>query len=152
MFNAPRPAQRYVGSSSNGFGSFVDENPLSASGYDGLDPWSNQPSPSSTPAPQSSSVFAAVIADADVPSVYNQALAAVDPDNTGETSVNSLSRVLATSSLPAATIDRVRVFPVIIALVKWPLDRESGQLSLPRIQARVFRGLGFGCIGPVRQR
>jgi sorting nexin-8 len=43
-----------------------------------------------------------------VPAIFNKAFAAVDPSNTGETSVNSLSRVLATSSLPAATIDRVR--------------------------------------------
>jgi len=64
MFNAPRPAQRYVGTTSNGFGgSFVDENPLSNSVYDdGLDPWSAAPSPTPTPAPQlPSSVFGAVI-------------------------------------------------------------------------------------------
>ncbi|PPQ91882.1 hypothetical protein CVT25_000757 [Psilocybe cyanescens] len=111
MFNAPRPAQRYTGSTSNGFGgSFVDENPLSSSVYDdGLDPWSAAPSPSPTPAPHAAptSVFNAVIADATVPSIYHRAYAAVDPGNTGETSVNSLSRVLSTSSLPASTIDRI---------------------------------------------
>jgi hypothetical protein len=46
-------------------------------------------------------------ADATVPAIYNTAFSAVDPTNSGETSVNSLSRVLGTSSLPAATIDRV---------------------------------------------
>jgi len=64
MFNAPRPAQRYVGPTSNGFtGSFVDENPLSNSVYDdGLDPWSAAPSPTPTPMPQApASVFTAVI-------------------------------------------------------------------------------------------
>jgi sorting nexin-8 len=127
MFNAPRATQRYGGNTSNGFGgSFVDENPLGGSGYDGLDPWSAAPSPTPTPAPaqQATSVFSAVIgmsdttesvgiynvpaADATVPPIYNQAFSAVDPDNTGETSLGSLSRVLETSSLPASTIDRVR--------------------------------------------
>ncbi|KDR80750.1 hypothetical protein GALMADRAFT_115739 [Galerina marginata CBS 339.88] len=110
MFNAPRPAQRYTGNTSNGFGgSFVDENPLSNSAYDdGLDPWSAAPSPTPTPMPQApASVFSAVIADATVPSIYHRSYAAVDPSNTGETSVNALSRVLSTSSLPASTIDRI---------------------------------------------
>jgi hypothetical protein len=65
MFNAPRPAQRYTGSTSNGFsGSFVDDNPLASSMYSdaGLDPWSAAPSPIPTPAPQApASVFSAVI-------------------------------------------------------------------------------------------
>jgi hypothetical protein len=65
MFNAPRPAQRYAGTSTTtGFGgSFVDENPLSSSVYDdGLDPWSAAPSPAPTPMPQaSSSIFSSVI-------------------------------------------------------------------------------------------
>ncbi|KIM44744.1 hypothetical protein M413DRAFT_442700 [Hebeloma cylindrosporum] len=110
MFNAPRPAQRYVGSTSNGFtGSFVDENPLSSSVYDdGLDPWSAAPSPTPTPMPQApASVFTAVIADATVPSIYHRSYSAVDPENTGETSVNALSRVLNTSSLPASTIEKI---------------------------------------------
>ena len=46
------------------------------------------------------------LADATVPAIYNTSFAAVDPYNTGETSVNALSRVLSTSSLPAATIDK----------------------------------------------
>lgn len=128
MFNAPRPAQRYTGSTSNGLGgSFVDDNPLSNSVYDdGLDPWSAAPSPTPTPAPQGPpSVFSAVIgaayivggpsqltayitADATVPSIYHRAYAAVDPSSVGETSVNALSRVLNTSSLPASTVERVR--------------------------------------------
>ncbi|KAG5638358.1 hypothetical protein H0H81_000492 [Sphagnurus paluster] len=112
MFNAPRPAQRYTGTSStSGFGgSFVDENPLASSVYDdGLDPWSAAPSPSATPIPHStSSVFSSEhTADATVPAIYNTSFAAVDPSGTGETSVNSLSRVLATSALPAATIDKI---------------------------------------------
>ncbi|KAE9399516.1 hypothetical protein BT96DRAFT_1019417 [Gymnopus androsaceus JB14] len=109
MFNSPRPAQRYGGNTTTGFGgSFVDDNPLAGSAYDGLDPWSAAPSPSQTPAPGSAtSIFSSVIADATVPSVYNRAFAAVDPGNTGETSVNALSKVLATSSLPASTIDKI---------------------------------------------
>ncbi|KAK0188954.1 hypothetical protein F5146DRAFT_1057356 [Armillaria mellea] len=104
MFNSPRPAQRY--GSSNGFGgSFVDEDPLAGSTYDGLDPWSTAPSPS--PPVPSTTVFSSVIADATVPSIYDRAFASVDPTNSGETSVNSLSRVLSTSSLPAGTIDRI---------------------------------------------
>ncbi|KAG5647817.1 hypothetical protein DXG03_007740 [Asterophora parasitica] len=111
MFNAPRPAQRYAGTSSApGFGgSFVDENPLANSVYDdGLDPWSAAPSPSVTPIPHNtSSVFSSVIADATVPAIYNAAFAAVDAANLGEVSVNALSRVLNTSALPAATIDKI---------------------------------------------
>ena len=119
--------------------SYVDDNPLAASVYDdGLDPWSAAPSPGPTPAPQppqqqgqTNSVFSSVIgkcldwlsarsherwlifaalADATVPSVYHRSFAAVDPDNTGEVSVSALSRVLMTSGLPAATIDRVSDF------------------------------------------
>ncbi|KAG7093699.1 hypothetical protein E1B28_007354 [Marasmius oreades] len=108
MFNAPRPAQRYGGNSVTGFGgSIVDENPLAGSTYDGLDPWSAAPSPSTTPAPQTSSIFSSVIADATVPTIYNRAFTAVDPSNTGESSVGALSRVLSTSSLPAATIEKI---------------------------------------------
>lgn len=132
MFNAPRPGQRYIATSTNGLsGSLVDENPLANSVYDdGLDPWSSAPSPVPTPAPNpppsSSTTFSAVIggsyyllalrdaglilnfiADATVPAIYHRAFAAVDPSGFGETSVNSLSRILATSGLPASTIDRV---------------------------------------------
>ncbi|KAJ6610221.1 hypothetical protein B0H10DRAFT_437803 [Mycena sp. CBHHK59/15] len=108
MFNAPRAQPRYGANSSGGFGgSFVDENPLAASAYDTLDPWSAAPSPSATPAPVANSVFSSVIADATVPAIYNRSFQLVDPSNTGETSVNSLSRVLGTSSLPAATVDKI---------------------------------------------
>lgn len=48
-----------------------------------------------------------VVADAAVPETYHTAFAVVDTTNTGEVSVNALSRVLATSLLPATTIDRV---------------------------------------------
>ncbi|KAJ6518817.1 hypothetical protein C8R45DRAFT_806412 [Mycena sanguinolenta] len=104
MFNAPRAAYRT--NTNAGFGSFVDENPLAAS-YDNLDPWSATPSPSATPAPAATTIFSSVIADATVPSIYNQSFQLVDPNNAGEVSVNALSRVLGTSSLPAATIDRI---------------------------------------------
>ncbi|HEV7736108.1 MAG TPA: hypothetical protein VGO47_01885 [Chlamydiales bacterium] len=49
MFNSPRLGVRYgntVGAN------FIDENdPLSSSAYDGLDPWSGAPSPARTPPP-----------------------------------------------------------------------------------------------------
>ncbi|KAJ7612482.1 hypothetical protein DFH06DRAFT_1371182 [Mycena polygramma] len=111
MFNAPRAQPRYTANTNGGFGgSYVDENPLAGSVYDTLDPWSAAPSPSATPAPATTgnnSVFSSVIADATVPAIYNLSFQLVDPSNTGETSVNSLSRVLGTSSLPAATIDKI---------------------------------------------
>ncbi|KAF8273177.1 hypothetical protein EI94DRAFT_1564763 [Lactarius quietus] len=105
MFNAPRPTQAYGISSTTSFGgSFVDENPLAASSYDGLDPWSTAPSPSPPPVP---SIFTNAIAEATVPAIYQQSFSTVDPTNSGETSVNSLSRVLSTSSLPATTVDKI---------------------------------------------
>jgi sorting nexin-8 len=110
MFNAPRPAQRYSSTSGNtGLGgSFVDENPLGGSVYDdGLDPWSAAPSPSPPQLPTAPSLFSSVIADATVPAVYNKSFAAVDSTNSGETSVNALTRVLQTSHLPATTIDKI---------------------------------------------
>lgn len=125
MFNAPRLAQRYGTTPVNGLGSsFVDENPLAVSIYD--DPWSAAPSPSPPLVNTATSAFSSVIgktsgecaasrvyavgfsADAAVPETYHRAFAAVDTINSGEVSVNALSRVLATSLLPAATIDRVR--------------------------------------------
>ena len=48
------------------------------------------------------------IADAVVPPIYHKAFAAVDPTGSGDTTVNALSRVLQTSLLPAATVDKVR--------------------------------------------
>lgn len=131
MFNAPRPGQRYISTSTSGLGgSFVDENPLANSVYDdGLDPWSSAPSPAPTPIPDTSSssvTFSSVIgeppldyklwarllisylsADANVPAIYRRAFSAVDSTGFEETSVNSLSRVLTVSGLPAGTIDRV---------------------------------------------
>lgn len=47
------------------------------------------------------------LADATVPAVYTNSLAAVDTSATGETSVHALIRVISTSGLPSATIDRV---------------------------------------------
>ncbi|KAF8723379.1 hypothetical protein AX14_009360 [Amanita brunnescens Koide BX004] len=110
MFNAPRLGQRYTTNYTNGLGgSFVDENPLASSVYDdGLDPWSAQPSPAATPVPRAPmSAFSSVIGDATIPLSYNRAFLAVDPTNAGEISVNALSRVLATSALPAAIIDKI---------------------------------------------
>ncbi|KAH8108346.1 hypothetical protein DFH11DRAFT_1634540 [Phellopilus nigrolimitatus] len=113
MFNAPRPAQRYGTSSSfaNGFGSnsFTADDPLAGSAYDGLDPWSSAPTPDLPPPPQAapSSPFASVIADATAPLLYHKAFSAVDSSGLGETSVNSLSRVLLTSGISASTIDRI---------------------------------------------
>ena len=43
-----------------------------------------------------------------VPPIYHKAFAAVDPTGSGDTTVNALSRVLQTSLLPAATVDKVR--------------------------------------------
>jgi len=48
------------------------------------------------------------IAETTVPVIYQQSFAAVDPINSGETFVNSLSRVLSTSLLPTAKVDKVR--------------------------------------------
>lgn len=45
--------------------------------------------------------------EATVPGTYSKALNAVDPMGLGDISVNTLSRVIGTSGLPAATIDRV---------------------------------------------
>lgn len=47
------------------------------------------------------------VGEATLPAIYNQAFAAVDTANSGETSVSALSRVLGTSSLSASTIDKV---------------------------------------------
>ncbi|KIJ20909.1 hypothetical protein PAXINDRAFT_165733 [Paxillus involutus ATCC 200175] len=106
MFNAPRPAQRYGTTPVNGLGgSFVDDNPLTVSIFD--DPWSAAPSPSPPPINTATSVFSSVIADAAVPETYNRAFTALDSTNSGEVSVSALSRVLATCSLPAATVDRI---------------------------------------------
>ncbi|KAJ7890524.1 hypothetical protein B0H14DRAFT_3081669 [Mycena olivaceomarginata] len=135
MFNAPRAQPRYGASTNVGFGaSFVDENPLAASAYDTLDPWSAAPSPSATPAPAANSVFSSVIADATVPAIYNQSFQLVDPSNTGEVSVNSLSRVLGTSALPAATIDRSKLeFFVALALVA--LAQAGKDVSIEQVAA-----------------
>ncbi|KAI0084454.1 hypothetical protein BDY19DRAFT_898512 [Irpex rosettiformis] len=116
MFNAPRPAQSYGGlSSSTNFGASFVNDPLAHSVYDsdGLDPWSAAPSPAPIPYNTSSGAatahagFSSVIADAVVPSVYHEAFVAVDPTNSGETSVNGLSRVLSTSGLSATNIDKI---------------------------------------------
>jgi hypothetical protein len=66
-----------------------------------------------------------------VPNIYHKAFAAVDPINSGDTSVNLLSRVLGTSSLPAATIDKVKISSPIFIIASFDfdfvVDRESCQ-------------------------
>ncbi|CAE6475350.1 unnamed protein product [Rhizoctonia solani] len=106
MFNASR-GQLYAGNN-NGLsmqGSFV-EGPLGASTFDGLDPWSATPSPPQShdglPPPLNS-----LLADANIPEGYATAFAAVDPMGSGDTSINALHRVLATTELPAAIIERI---------------------------------------------
>ncbi|KAI1793531.1 hypothetical protein LXA43DRAFT_1001149 [Ganoderma leucocontextum] len=148
MFNAPRPVQAY--SSSSQFGaSFVTENPLTSSVYDdGLDPWSTAPSPAPPVLPSfptSSSGFSSVIGDATLPLIYNRAFSAVDPTNTGETSVNALSRVLGTSSLPASTVDkivslvssrpRVSRLEFFVALALAALAQSGKDVSVERVAA-----------------
>ncbi|KAG6334601.1 hypothetical protein ID866_4495 [Astraeus odoratus] len=127
MFNAPRPALRYGTPPANGLGgSFVDD-PLAISIYD--DPWSATPSP--PPIPTVHSAFSSIIADPTVvPALYHKAFAAVDVTNTGEVSISALSRVLATSSLPAATIDRVTVFPLHLTLARVDVRCSDRQLAL----------------------
>lgn len=135
MFNTPRQTQRYGTSGSftanNGLGSasFIGEDPLANSTYDGLDPWSSAPSPELPPPPSAAppSPFASVLGistsnvcfytkltlsvpdESKAPSLYHKAFAVVDPSGAGETSINSLSRVLLTSGVSASTIDRVRL-------------------------------------------
>ncbi|KAH9888980.1 hypothetical protein C8Q73DRAFT_654734 [Cubamyces lactineus] len=149
MFNAPRPVQPYGGSSQFGASFMATENPLLSSVYDdGLDPWSTAPSPAPPTLPSftpSSSSFSSIIGDAVVPPIYNRAWSAVDPDNTGETSVNALSRALSTSSLPASTIDRIvslvssrpRVsrLEFFVALALAALAQSGKDLSVERVAA-----------------
>jgi sorting nexin-8 len=145
MFNAPRPAQRYASAPVNGLGgSFVDENPLAASIYD--DPWSAAPSPSPQPIPNVTSALSSVLAEATVPELYNRAFAIVDATNSGETSVNALSRVLSTSGLPATTVDkivnlvssrpRVSKLEFFVALALLALAQSGKDISVEQVAAR----------------
>lgn len=145
MFNAPRPAQRYASAPVNGLGgSFVDENPLAASIYD--DPWSAAPSPSPQPIPSATSALSSVLAEATVPDSYNRAFAVVDGANSGETSVNALSRVLSTSGLPATTVDkivnlvssrpRVSKLEFFVALALLALAQSGKDISVEQVAAR----------------
>ncbi|RPD64231.1 hypothetical protein L227DRAFT_571799 [Lentinus tigrinus ALCF2SS1-6] len=147
MFNAPRPVQAY-GNSSLG-ASFVTDNPLISSVYDdGLDPWSASPSPApALPSfsATSSGGLGSVIGEATIPVIYTRAFSAVDPTNTGETSVNALSRVLATSSLPASTVDkivslvssrpRVSRLEFFVALALAALAQSGKDVSVERVAA-----------------
>lgn len=150
MFNAPRLAQRYGTSPINGLGSsFVDEDPLAISIYD--DPWSTAPTPSPPPVNAATSGFSTVIgkhlwcalspvdadaavADAAVPETYHTAFSAVDIINSGEVSVNALSRVLATSLLPAATIDRV---------MPWSHEHSQSLINLVDCKPSELEASGF---------
>ncbi|KAF8751874.1 PhoX homologous domain, present in p47phox and p40phox [Rhizoctonia solani] len=107
-----RIARTAVRRNNNGFsmqGSFV-EGPLGASTFDGLDPWSATPSPplsqDGSPRPPFSTRHV-IVTDATIPDGYATAYAAVDPMGSGDTSVNALHRVLATTDLPAAAIERI---------------------------------------------
>ncbi|KAI0629122.1 hypothetical protein C8Q77DRAFT_1236453 [Trametes polyzona] len=151
MFNAPRPVQPYGGSSQFGTSFMATENPLLSSVYDdGLDPWSAAPSPAPPPIPSFASPAAtnglsSVIGDATVPPIYNRAWSAVDPSNTGETSVNALSRALSTSSLPASTVDkivslvssrpRVSRLEFFVALALAALAQSGKDISVERVAA-----------------
>ncbi|KZV94561.1 hypothetical protein EXIGLDRAFT_708456 [Exidia glandulosa HHB12029] len=108
----------------NGLGaSFLNDNPLATSVYDALDPWSAAPTPPPAARP---SPFGFLDGESPtltdrfgcrahppsseatrVPAVYAKAFALVDPNSSGETSLSSLHRVVATSGLPAQTIDRI---------------------------------------------
>lgn len=65
MFNAPRSAgtPRYLSAADGLGGSYINDNPLAASVYDTVDPWSAAPSPSPPPMTiaRPASVFNAVI-------------------------------------------------------------------------------------------
>ncbi|KAL1943068.1 hypothetical protein VTO73DRAFT_4739 [Trametes versicolor] len=150
MFNAPRPVQPYGGGTSQFGASFMaTENPLLSSVYDdGLDPWSAAPSPAPPALPSftpSTNGFSSVIGDATVPHIYNRAWSAVDPNSTGETSVNALSRALGTSSLPASTVDkivslvssrpRVSRLEFFVALALAALAQSGKDLSIERVAA-----------------
>ncbi|KAI0774781.1 hypothetical protein BD413DRAFT_536392 [Trametes elegans] len=149
MFNAPRPVQPYGGSSQFGASFMATENPLLGSVYDdGVDPWSSAPSPAPPALPSftpSVNGFSSVIGDATVPSVYHQAWSSVDPDNTGDTSVNALSRVLSTSGLSASVVDRIvslvssrpRVsrLEFFVALALAALAQSGKDLSVERVAA-----------------
>lgn len=158
----PNQIRYSSGNSNGLAASFVSDNPLSASLYSddgGLDPWSATPTtPLPPPAPELPGVFSRIIgeefyspyspsvsslttsslsflyatADAIVPPIYNEALTAVEPNFSGETSLTSLSRVLSTSGLGATTIDRVSWTPFSVgppqrALAK---DHARGLLTL----------------------
>ncbi|KAJ3555989.1 hypothetical protein NM688_g2277 [Phlebia brevispora] len=147
MFNTPRQNTSYGASTTNFGASFVAENPLVTSVYDsdGLDPWSSAPSPAPPPLPSTLASANGPSGDATVPSVYHEAFAAVDTTNIGETSVNGLSRVLGTSSLPASTIEkivslvssrtRVSKLEFFVALALVALAQSGKDISIERVAA-----------------
>jgi len=66
--------------------------------------------------------------------------------------VNSLSRVLGTSGLPAATIDKVwsiLTFEIdsLLFTLGQMVDRKPGQLTSPCFQTRVLRRFSVGRVG-----
>lgn len=92
-----------------------------------------------------------------MPAIYHKSFSTVDPTNSGETSVNSLSRVLSTSSLPAATVDKVT--PCTLrgtvdgkALTARPPDRQPCKHTPTCIEARVLRRASTRCACSGRQR
>lgn len=78
-------------------------------------------------------------AEATVPDSYNRAFAVVDGTNSGETSVNALSRVLSTSGLPATTVDKVSDVVVGGGTGAHIMsDREPRKLSTKGVQAGIL--------------
>jgi hypothetical protein len=93
-------------------------------------------------------------AEATVPELYNRAFAIVDATNSGETSVNALSRVLSTSGLPATTVDKVSDAEVGGGTDgAHPMsDREPRKFSTKGVQARILRSSCIIGACSVRQR
>lgn len=75
-----------------------------------------------------------------MPHIYNRAWSAVDPNSTGETSVNALSRALGTSSLPASTVDKVRQVTLVCpySLLTPSIQIVSLVSSRPRVSRLEF--------------
>ena len=103
-------------------------------------------------------------AEATIPTIYNQVFSTVDPTNSGETSVNSLSRVLSTSGLPASTVNKVRELHSVVVGARVtestaPEDYQPSKLTAAGIQTRVLcrivsRGVGTvrkGCVAYLRR-
>lgn len=141
-----------------------DEHPPSVSAYDdGSYPRSAAPSRSPPTLPVNSggsgstslsrpvigtTRFPATTADAIAPPVYQEASGGFAPSSSGETSVNSLSRVLGASGLSAPTIEKVCFFRASSPHGGRSLISSWSQVVSPRI----LLSLGSCGVGSVRQR